>query len=116
MFVRFRQTPCGLQVSLIQTRRESGKVRHEYIAGLGAITFPAWLADRIAFWRNLHGRLSALSNQIPDEQANILGAVHERIPLPTPDEQRDMQLENATSPDFVSLGAIRVTPSPSGGV
>jgi hypothetical protein len=95
MFVRFRETPYGLQVSLIQTRREGGKVRHEHIAGLGAITIPTSAADRIAFWRRLHGRLSALSNRIVDEQAKILGAVHERIPMPTPDEQRDVQLENA---------------------
>ena len=40
MFVRFRETPYGLQVSLIQTRREGGKARHEHIAGLGAITIP----------------------------------------------------------------------------
>jgi hypothetical protein len=109
MFVRFRQTPYGLQVSLIQTRREGGKVRHKHIAGLGAITIPASAADRIVFWRCLHGRLSALSHQIADEQAQILGAVRERIPMPTPDEQRGVQLQNATSPDFVSLGAIRVT-------
>ena len=63
MFVRFRQTPYGLQVSLIQTRREGGKVRHEHIAGLGAITIPASAADRIDFWRSLHARLSALSNR-----------------------------------------------------
>jgi hypothetical protein len=116
MFVRFRQTPYGLQVSLIQTRREGGKVRHEHIAGLGAITIPASAADRIVFWRRLHGRLSALSNQIADEQAKILGAVHERIPMLTPDEQRDMQMQNATSSDFVPLGAIRAPPSPSEGV
>jgi hypothetical protein len=30
MFVRFRQTPYGLQVSLIQARREGGKVRHQH--------------------------------------------------------------------------------------
>jgi hypothetical protein len=72
-------------------------------------------AERVAFWRSLHGRLSALSNQIADEQAKILRAVHERIPMPTPDERRDMQLENATSPDFVSLGPIIVNRSPSEG-
>jgi hypothetical protein len=116
MFVRFRETPYGLQVSLIQTRREGGKVRHEHIAGLGAITIPASAADRIAFWRCLHGRLSAFSIQIADEQAKILEAVYERIPMPTPDEQRDMQLQNATSSDFVALGAVRVTASPSEGV
>ena len=91
-------------------------MRHEHIAGLGAITIPASAADRIVFWRRLHGRLSALSNQIADEQAKILEAVYERIPMPTPDEQRDMQLQNATLSDFVALGAIMVTPSPSEGV
>jgi hypothetical protein len=95
MFVRFRETPYGLQVSLIQTRREGGKVRHEHIAGLGAITVPTSAADRIAFWRRLHDRLSALSNRIVDEQSKILGAVDERIRMPTPDELRDVQLENA---------------------
>ena len=95
MFVRFRETPYGLQVSLIQTRREGGKARHEYIAGLGAITIPTSAADRIAFWRRLHDRLSALSNRIVDEQSKILDAVDERIPMPTPDELRDVHLENA---------------------
>ena len=61
MFPRFRETPYGLEVSLIQNRREGGKVRHEHIAGLGAITVPSSAADRIAFWRHLHDRLSALS-------------------------------------------------------
>jgi hypothetical protein len=89
MFVRFRETPYGLQVSLVRTHREGGKVRHEHIAGLGAIVIPASAADRIDFWRRLHGRLSALSYRIGDEQGQILGAVHERIPMPTPDEQRD---------------------------
>jgi hypothetical protein len=68
---------------------------HEHIAGLGAIAIPASPADRISFWRSLHARLSALSNRIGDEQGKILGVVHERIPVPTPDEQRDVQLENA---------------------
>jgi hypothetical protein len=95
MFVRFRETPYGLQVSLIQTRREGSKVRHEHIAGLGAIIIPATAADRIDFWRRLHARLSALSNRILDEHGKILGAVHGRIPMPTPDEQRSVQLENA---------------------
>jgi hypothetical protein len=43
----------GLQVSLIQTSREGGKVRHENIARLGAITIPASVADRIDFWRRV---------------------------------------------------------------
>jgi hypothetical protein len=115
MFVRFRETPYGLQVSLIQTRREGGKARHEHIAGLGAITIPTSAADRIAFWRRLHDRLSALSNRIVDEQSKILGAVDERIPMPTPDELRDVQLENAKGRGCVACTPIRlkVTKAPS---
>jgi hypothetical protein len=97
MSVRFRETPYGLQVSLIRTRRECGKVRHEHIAGLGAIAIPASAADRIDFWRRLHAHLSALSNRIGDEQGKILGAVHERIPMPTPDEQRDSVVSVSTA-------------------
>jgi hypothetical protein len=59
MFVRFRETPYGLQVSLIQTRREGGKARHEHIAGLGAITVPTSAVDRIAFWRRLPSRIGS---------------------------------------------------------
>jgi hypothetical protein len=72
-----------------------GKARHEHIAGLGAITIATSAADRIVFWRRLHDRLSALSNRIVDEQSKILDAVDERIPMPTPDELRDVQLKNA---------------------
>jgi hypothetical protein len=97
MFVRFRETPYGLQVSLIQTRREGGKARHEHIAGLGAITVPTSAVDRIAFWRRLHDRLSALSNRIVDEQGKILVAVDERIPMPTPDELRDVERQGGSA-------------------
>jgi hypothetical protein len=89
------RTPYGLQVSLIQTRREGGKVRHDHIAGLDANTVPASPADCIAFWQRLHDRLSALSNRIVDEQSKTLVTVDERIPMPTPDELRDVQLLNA---------------------
>jgi hypothetical protein len=97
MFVRFRETPYGLQVSLILTRREGGKARHEHIAGLGAITIPGSAADRIAFWRRLHDRLSALSNRIVDEQGKILVAVDERIPMPTPDELCDVERQGGSA-------------------
>lgn len=106
MFVRFRETPYGQQVSLIQTRREGGKVRHDHIAGLGAITVPASPADRVAFWRRLHDRLSALSNRIVDEQSKILGTVDERIPMP--DELRDVQLQNAKADQRFWEGLRRV--------
>jgi hypothetical protein len=44
MFVRFRQTDYRLQVSLVETRRLDGKVRHEHIAGLGSVECPPSVA------------------------------------------------------------------------
>src|SRR5262249_58499298 len=40
MLVHFRETPYGLAMSLVETRRENGKVRHEHIASLGSIETP----------------------------------------------------------------------------
>jgi hypothetical protein len=80
MFVRFRQIAYRLQVSLIETRRSNGKVRHEHIAGLGSVEMPLSVEDRIAFWQRLHERLAKH---------------HARIPMVTLDEQRALQLRNA---------------------
>ena len=83
-------------MSLVETGRVNGKVRHEHIASLGSILMPPTVASRIIFWCQLHERLARLSNRIDGEaQGKILGAVHERIPMVTPDEQRALQLENA---------------------
>src|SRR5215208_4526979 len=96
MFVRFRQTKYRLQVSLVETRRVGGKVRHEHVAGLGSVELPLSVEGRLAFWQRLHQRLGRLSNRIgASAQAKILGDVHTRIPMVTADEQRALQLENA---------------------
>jgi hypothetical protein len=96
MFVRFRETAYRLQLSLIETRRVDGKVRHEHVASLGSIETPPMVANRIAFWARLHERLARLSNRLDGEtQGKVLGAVHARVPMPTADEQRALQLENA---------------------
>jgi hypothetical protein len=96
MFVRFRETPYGLAMSLVQTRRENGKVRHEHVVSLGSVEMPLTVAVRIEFWRRLHERLARLSNRLDAEtQGKVLGAVHARVPMPTADEQRALQLENA---------------------
>jgi hypothetical protein len=94
MFVRYRETPRRLQVSLVETRRIDGKVRHEHVAALGSIEVPLSIAGRIEFWRRLHERLVTLANRIP-AQAKILGDIHARIPMVTAEEQRALQLENA---------------------
>src|SRR5262245_53244060 len=96
MFVRFRDAGRRLQVSLVETHRADGKVRHEHISSLGSIVMPMSVAGRIAFWRSLHERLVRLSNRLGgDNHGEVLGAVHERIPMVTLDEQRALQLENA---------------------
>jgi hypothetical protein len=94
MFVRFRQAR-RLQVSLIETRRVDGKVRHEHVAGLGAIDMPPSVADRVEFWR-LHERIGPLSNRLDAAaQAKVLGEVHAKIPMVMIEELRALQLENA---------------------
>jgi hypothetical protein len=94
MFVRFRQSTRRLQLSLVENRRLSGKIHHEHIAGLGSIAVPPSVADRIAYWQQLHERLGQLSNRLdPETQGKILTAVHARIPMPTIEERRALQLE-----------------------
>ncbi|WP_428665072.1 hypothetical protein [Reyranella sp.] len=96
MFVRFRATASRLQLSLIETRRADGKVKHEHVASLGSIVLDPDVAARIAFWAGLHQRLAKLSNRIDAATfGSILGSVHARVPMVTPDEQRALQLENA---------------------
>jgi hypothetical protein len=96
MFVRFRQSTHRLQLSLVETRRLAGKVRHEHVASLGAIVTPTSVADRIAFWEQLNERLARLSNRIDAEtQGKLLSVVHERIPMPTLDDRRTLQIEDA---------------------
>jgi hypothetical protein len=96
MFVRFRETGCRLQVSLVETRRINGKVRHEHIASFGSVRLPMTVPDRIQFWIRLHERLAKLSNRIDATlQGKILGHLHARIPMVTADEQRALQLDNA---------------------
>jgi hypothetical protein len=105
MFVRIRQARSRIQVSVITTRRVDGKVRHEHVAGLGSIGGSPSVADRVDFWRQLHERLGRLGNRVDATvQAKILGEVHARIPMPTIDEVRSVQLENAEAEERVWTG------------
>jgi hypothetical protein len=92
MFVHFRETPYGLAMSLVENRRENGKVRHEHVASLGSIETPLSVAARIEFWRGLHERLDQLSNRLdPETRSKVMDAVQARVPIITPDEQRDAE-------------------------
>jgi hypothetical protein len=96
MFVRFREMRRRLQLSLVENRRDNGRVRHEHVASLGSVATPLTVAGRVEFWQSLHQRLGRLSNRVDGEmQAKIFGAVHARIPMPTVDENRALQLEAA---------------------
>ena len=88
MLVHFRETPYGLAMSLVETRRENGKVRHEHVASLGSIETPPSVAARIEFWHGLHERLAQLSHRLDVEtRGKIMSAVHARVPMVTPDEK-----------------------------
>jgi hypothetical protein len=92
MLARFRQTATGLQCSLVKTRRIDGKVLHELVANLGSVPKSPSVADRIAFWRRVYETLAELANRIDAEtQGRIISAVHSRIPLVTPNEQRALR-------------------------
>jgi hypothetical protein len=49
MAIRCRSSARRLQLSLIETRREGGRVRHEHIASLGSIVASLAVADRVEF-------------------------------------------------------------------
>ena len=92
MFVHFRETPYGLAMSLVENRRENGRICHEHVASLGSIETPPSVAARIEFWRRLHERLDELSNRLDAEtRGKVAGAVHARVPMVTPHEQRDAE-------------------------
>src|SRR6266446_6950956 len=64
MLVHFRETPYGLAMSLVETRPENSKVRHEHLASLGSIETPLSLppalnsgADCTNGWPSLQGAL-----------------------------------------------------------
>ena len=89
MFVHFRETPYGLAMSLVENRRENGRICHEHVASLGSIETPPSVAARIEFWRGLHERLAQLSNRLDAEtRGKVMVAVHARVPMVTPEEQR----------------------------
>ena len=89
MFVRYRQQGRRLQASLLQTRRVSARMRSEHIASLGSVDVEVSVRERLAFWAKLPERLARLGNRVgSDDQAKVYAALHARIPMVTPDEQR----------------------------
>jgi len=94
MFVRFRQQPNKLQVSLVKSNWNGGKLKQEHIAGLGSVPLEPTVPDRARFWKKLFEKLSALSNRIDQEMhGKILDSISKRIPVVTEEELRAYLLE-----------------------
>jgi hypothetical protein len=84
---------AGLQCSLVDTRGIDGTVRYEHVASLGSVPASPSVAHRLAFWRRFYEQLAELANRIDAEtQGKIISAVHSRIPIVTPDEQRALRV------------------------
>jgi hypothetical protein len=76
--------------------RVSGKMHSEHIGSLGTVDAEVSTRERLAFWTKLPARLARLGNRVvPEEHGKICGALHARIPMVTPAEQRAIQEENA---------------------
>ena len=91
----------------MQTRRVAGKMQSEHIASLGSVDADVSVRERLAFWAELPTRFARLGNRVGiEDHAKIYGALHARIPMVTPEEQRDLQAENAKD-DERFWGAIR---------
>jgi hypothetical protein len=93
MFARFRHRPPSLYASIVESRRQDGRVQQVHVANLGSIderlAGHALAIERWRFWRKVNERLSRLANRItPADDAAIRTAVYTRIPMPTPDEVR----------------------------
>ena len=70
-----------------------GIVRYEHVATVGSVPASPSVADRLAFWRRFYEHLAELANRIDAEtQGKIISAVHSRIPIVTPDEQRALRV------------------------
>jgi hypothetical protein len=95
--VRFRQSGNRLHVSVVETRRQDGRVRHHHVASLGSIVTEPTIADRVEFWQRVNERLKALDNRtrIGPEIEKIEAVLHERVPISSLEEQRELKLENA---------------------
>jgi hypothetical protein len=95
MLVRFRQTAAGLQCSFVETHRIDGAVRYEQVANLGLVPASPSVADRLAFWRRVYETLAELASRIDaDTQGKIISAVHSRIPIVIPNEQRAQRVRS----------------------
>jgi hypothetical protein len=106
MLVRFRQTAAGLQCSLVETHRIDGAVRYEQVASLRSVPESPSVSERITFWRRVYATMAELANRIDaGTQGKIISAVHSRVPIVTPNEQRALRVRPRPQPEKRDEGA-----------
>jgi hypothetical protein len=82
MHIRSRRHHRRLQISLIVTRRIDGEVRQKHVASLGSVPPDASVQDRVAFWTQVHPRLSRLDNRLdPATRGRVMGELHKLVPM-----------------------------------
>jgi hypothetical protein len=79
-----------LEVSIVETQRQNGKVRHQHVASLGSYCLPGDLQKRERFWAGCEERLGRLANRIGPEMDKLRAAIAERIPPLTDDDRAAM--------------------------
>jgi hypothetical protein len=76
-----------LEVSIVETRREGGKVKHKHVASLGSVWGDS-PAAREAFWIECEARLVRLANRLGPDLDRLRQAIAARIP-PLTDAERE---------------------------
>ena len=79
------QPRTRLEVSIIETHREGGKVKQEHIASLGSVVGDG-VEARVWFWQACDERLASLANRIGPDMHRLRQAIAMRIPEPTREE------------------------------
>jgi hypothetical protein len=70
-----------LEVSIVETCREGGKIRQKHVASLGSVAGD--LTAHAAFWEECEARLARLANRLGPELDRLREAIAARIPRPT---------------------------------
>jgi hypothetical protein len=79
-----------LEVSIVTTRRQDGKVKQEHVASLGSILVDHTIAERMWFWQECDERLARLANRLGPDLDRLRQAIAARIPPATDADRQAM--------------------------
>jgi hypothetical protein len=77
-----------LEVSIVETHRDGGKVRQQHVASLGSYFLPGSLRARESFWSNCEARLERLANRIGPDMDRLREDIAARIPPLTDEDSK----------------------------